>query len=475
METESTKRILIAEDEPSMREVLEMLLGRAGYVVRGVADGVEALEAQRENPADIVIADLKMPRLDGLGLLVELKRQMPDITVIVITAFSTWKTAVEAMRLGAYDYIKKPFDNELIRATVERASRRMEMLRRSALTAGGAGEALDTIIGSSAPMRQVQEIIRRVAPTDSTVLITGESGTGKELVARAVHRYSLRSENPFIVCNCAAFNEPLMESEIFGHVKGAFTGATADKLGLIEVANLGTFFLDEVGQLTPTIQAKLLRVLEEREFKAVGSNEVKHADVRFIGATSTNLPEEVERGNFREDLYYRLNVIPIQLPPLRERIDDMPLLVGHFLAKHSGDSDRDAAPGFTQDAVGALANYSWPGNVRELENVVRRALTLCDAGTVDMDAVAGSLRERGAAPPSDKIPVVSEEGISLDEKLRELESAYIAGALENTGGNVTKAAELLGMSFRSLRYRIRRLGLHLPKSKTEGKEQKTED
>lgn len=452
---EDAKSVLVVDDEAGMCEVLSYILGRAGYDVETASNAEEGLAAFDARPFDVTITDLKMPGASGIDLLRQIKERDPNALVIVITAFSTWDSAVEAMRLGAFDYIKKPFDNEDIRAVVGRA---MEVTRE--LRERGAGDVptyVKNIIGAAPVMQEVHDLIRRVASTDSTILIYGESGTGKELVARAIYNCSSRSEEAFIVVNCGAFTESLLESELFGHVKGAFTGAISHKKGLLEVAHRGTFFLDEVGDMLRQTQVKFLRVLEEREFIPVGSTETRRVDVRFITATNRDLDKAVADGSFREDLFYRLNVIPIHLPPLRDRKEDIPLLAGYFLARYSRQMGKNVT-GISEDAMRFLTDYNWPGNVRELENTVQRAVALSrDSEMTPADLVikirtgtpASQLMSRGLPP----------EGVDLEERLAEVERGYIRQALERTGWNVTRAAEILGTSFRSLRYRISKLGI----------------
>ena len=326
-------RVLIVDDEEGMRNYLGVVLRKAGLDTAEAADGEQACAMLAKERFDVVLEDLKMPKLDGLGLLRRIRDDFPETAVVVMTAYSTWETAVEAMRLGAFNYIRKPFDNEEIRSIVKRAAEVVQALRSR--RADDEPFVYRQIIGNSPGIRQVQDLVRRVAPTDSTVCIQGESGTGKELVARAIHHLSSRRTGPFIAVNCAAFTESLLESELFGHLHGSFTGAVSDKRGLFEAAGGGTLFLDEIAEMDKSLQTKLLRTLEEREVKPVGSVESVKIDVRVVAATNRNIADEVSRGNFREDLFYRLNVIPITLPPLRERKGDIPFLVGHFLGKHA--------------------------------------------------------------------------------------------------------------------------------------------
>jgi len=450
-------RLLVVDDEPSMCEFLSVVLRKEGYAVDTAPGGREALEKAETVPYDLVLQDLKMPEMDGIALLRALKERDPEILVIIMTAYSTWDSAVEAMRLGAYDYLRKPFDNNDIKATVARAV----TLKRLHGASRSSGEADRTralpMIGHSPAMREILSLIRRVAPTDSTILISGESGTGKELVARAIHAASLRREQTCLAVNCGAFPESLLESELFGHKRGSFTGAVADKKGLLEVTDRGTLFLDEVGEMTLTTQVKFLRVLEDREFLPVGGTATQRTDVRFVCATNKDLGREVEEGAFRQDLYYRLNVIPIHLPPLRERKEDIPLLAGHFLAKH-GLASRRKVRSLSEAAMEALLSYDWPGNIRELENTMQRAVALCEGERIEARDLAGRLRTE--SPPGRLLMTeIPDAGIDLEAKVREIEKSYIEIALKRTGGNLTKAAELLGITFRSIRYKARKYGI----------------
>ncbi len=456
-EEETLGRVLVVDDEESMREFLSVILRKEGHEVETAAGGEEALERERNASFDVVLEDLKMPGMDGIELLQALKERDPELLVIIMTAYSTWNSAVEAMRLGAYDYVRKPFDNNDIKATVARAvSLKRAHERAEAPPERGTGRGA-TMVGHSAKMQEVFSLIRRVAPSDSTVLIMGESGTGKELVARALHYNSLRREQTFLSVNCGAFTETLLESELFGHVRGAFTGAVVDKKSLFEVADKGTLFLDEVAEMSLTTQVKFLRVLEEREFMPVGGTERKRVDVRFVTATNKELLEEVEAGRFREDLYYRLNVIPIRIPRLRDRREDIPLLAGHFLARYARRVRRDVK-GFSEEAMESLMNHVWPGNVRELDNVVQRAVTLTEGNMIEVQDLVGQFH---ALPESGRLVFteVPEAGLDLDARMKEIEKAYIELALKKTGGNLTRAAALLGTSFRSIRYKVKKYGI----------------
>ncbi len=456
-------RVLVVDDEANVRELLTVVLGRDGYQVTTAPDGAQALAVFREGQTDLVLQDLKMPGMDGLTLLKSLKEVAPTIPVIVLTAFATWDSAVEAMRLGAYDYLKKPFDNDQVRHTVARAISRLRRYREA-----GAGATVGRDwVGNSPALREVAELVRRVAPTDSTVLIQGESGTGKELIARAVHEASLRAQETFLTVNCAAFPETLLESELFGHARGAFTGAVAAKKGLLEVADRGTFFLDEIGDMPLALQSKLLRVLEDRAVLPVGETKPRQVDVRFITATHRDLEAAVKSGDFRADLYYRLNVVPVRLPPLRERREDIPLLAGHFLAVYAKRLNRPVVR-FTDRALEALMNYRWPGNVRELENTIQRSVALGTTDRIDLEDI--DVRMRTAVPlpavggDAAQVPsvVLPSGGMDLEKVLADIERAYLAQALAKTGGNLTQAAVLLGLSLRSIRYKVGKLNVPVP-------------
>ncbi len=454
---EAPGRILVVDDEEHICSVLKILLEGAGYEVYTTDDGREVLDKVAKENWDVIIQDIRMPKMHGLELLKGLQALNDAPLSLVITAFESWDDAVEAMRLGAHDYIRKPFDNDHIRDLVAQAVKRKRLLQsrpEDARTAGG------NLIGNTPKMHEIMRLIRRAARTDSTIVILGESGTGKELVARAIHYGSPRALGPFIPVNCGAFTESLLESELFGHMRGAFTGAVADKKGLIEIAGGGTFFLDEVAEMTPATQVKLLRVLENREFKPVGGVETRSSDVRFITATNQDLEKAVEEGRFREDLYYRLNVIPVHLPPLRERKDDIPLLAGHFLARYSTRM-RKRVEGIDEDAMADLMSYDWPGNVRELENTVERAVALTEGERITREDLAGRIRE--GAPRAGSAGVdIGPEGVALEERLAKVERDYIVKALSMTGGNLTRAAELLDIPFRSIRYRVKKLGIERP-------------
>ena len=457
-------QVLVVDDEESVCEVLGVILRKEGHEVTTVTDPVKALELADRTPFDLVIQDLKMPGMDGIDLLKKIRERNPQALVVVMTAFSSWDRAVEAMRLGAYNYIRKPFDNNDIKALVSRA---VELRRTLGREGGGEGREVapfGNMIGNSPVVRALHDLIRRAGPTDSTILISGESGVGKELVARSIHYGSLRRDQPFITINCGAFTESLLESELFGHVRGSFTGAVADKVGMLEVADKGTFFMDEISEMSLQLQVKLLRVLEEREFKPVGSTKTKKVDVRFIAATNRHLQAEVKRGTFREDLFYRLNVIPFVVPPLRDRREDIPLLAGFFLSRFSRTM-RKSARCFSEEAMRRLESYPWPGNVRELENTIQRAIALSDSDVIheadlfhadQASAAAAATTHAPAAADREEFP---DGGMDLEGRLAEIEKGYILQAIRKTDGHLTKAADILRISFRSLRYKVKKYGI----------------
>jgi two-component system, NtrC family, response regulator AtoC len=461
-------RILVVDDEAGLRGMLDIILRRDGHHVLQAGNGQEALKLIAADPAiELVLSDLRMEPLDGLGLLAQVRQYHPDILVIIMTAFAEWDTAVRAMRQGAYNFLRKPFDNQVVRALVSRAldARGHYLATRS--QGSPAHPPAVHLVGQSRSIQQIQTTIEQVSTTDSTVLVTGESGTGKELVARAVHYASMRSDGPLVRINSGALAPSLLESELFGHIKGSFTGAIEDRQGLFALADGGTLFLDEVGELAAETQVKLLRVLENGEYLPVGGREVKTCNVRIVAATNRDLAAMVKSGDFREDLYYRLAVIPLHLPPLRERREDIPLLAGHLLSRHAVKLRRGIT-GFTQDALDAMLAHGWPGNIRELDNRIQRGAALTDTGDIGYDALFSDLAARPVGSAS-KAPVKAgeelrariglRETIDLEKELADYERSLMEAALTVTDDNLTEAAKLLGISFRQIRYKVRQLGL----------------
>ena len=442
--------ILIVDDEEAMRGACRQVLAGEGFVLKETSSGTGALEVIRQESFDLVILDLKMPRVDGMQILRRIQQDCPDTGVVVITGYATVDSAVEAMKLGAADFLPKPFTPDVLRLAVRRTLRGARMAKENLLLKsqleeyrGGGYE----LIGQSQAMKQIHDLVERVGPTDSTVLITGESGTGKELVARAIRDHSGRSDRPFVTVDCGALVGTLFESELFGHVKGSFTGATGLKHGRFELANGGTIFFDEIANVSPDIQAKLLRVIQEREFTRVGATQVIRIDVRILAATSRNLPAEIREGRFREDLFYRLCVVPIVLPPLRQRREDIPLLANHFLQKHTRRWHHQIR-GFSREAMEALIRHDWPGNVRELENAIERAIVLAQSDTI----TPADLPYHGTLvdPKAGDKPLVP---------LAAVEKEHIARVLQYHAGNRTAAAKTLGIDRKTLWRKIRAYGL----------------
>ncbi len=447
-------RILIIEDEKSLREVLRMLLEEEGYEITAASNGLEGIDYLRNDIFDLVVTDIKMPKADGFEVLRNARELSPATIVIMITAFGTTEATIEAMKLGAYDYIHKPFKIDEIRLIIEKAfekknlSKELSLLREQVKSSSG----LENIIGKSPKMQELFILIRKVAQSNSTVLITGESGSGKELVAAALHNLSDRKHKNFVTINCATFPEGLLESELFGHVKGSFTGALYNKEGLFETANRGSIFLDEIGEMPLSLQSKLLRVLENGTFRRVGGLNDITVDARVISATNKDISEAVASGSFREDLFYRLNVVPVNIPPLRERPEDIPLLLEHFLNKFSANKKR-----FSPEALRFLMKYSWKGNVRELENMVERTVLLADGEII----LPGDLPEeiRRADEVGKHLPEIGDEGIDFESIMEQLEKDYLLKALEKAKGVKTEAARLLKLSFRSFRHKLYKYGL----------------
>jgi two-component system, NtrC family, response regulator PilR len=462
-------RILVVDDEPSMREMLRIVLRRDGYDVLVAENGRQALEALKQERIDLLLSDIRMPDLSGVDVLRAAKENNRDIVAFMMTAFASTDTAVEAMRLGAADYFTKPFSMDELRFKVRQHLEAYRLKQENLLLkrALKSSYSFSNIIGRSEPMLAMFKMIEMIAKTNSTVLITGESGTGKDLVARAVHYNSVRRDHPFVALNCGAVPETLLESELFGHMRGAFTGADANKKGLLEVAERGTIFLDEIGETNASMQVKLLRVLQDRRFRRLGGTEEVQADIRVIAATNQDLQKMVAEGRFREDLFYRINVILIHLPPLRERPEDIPLLAEHFLNKYAAQMEKPVRS-ISRDAHDLLCSYGWPGNVRELENAIERAVALEQTPVVLPESLPAHVRATSepalsftsgaASRDTAELPALG-EGFDLEAHGEELYRHYISLALERAGGVQTKAAELLGMSFRSFRYYAKKFNL----------------
>ena len=452
-------RILVVDDEESMREFLRIMLEKEGHVVATAEDGEAGLHQAMDRGADLVISDIRMPRLDGVGLLTGLREHGLETPVILVTAYASRDAAIQAMKQGAFDYITKPFKIDEIRPVIHRALAEAERRQRAEAATPAAAEepVLHGIIGRCPKMVELYTLIGRVAAVNSAVLITGESGTGKEMVARTIHYNSPRSSRPFVAINCGAIPEQLLESELFGHVKGSFTGAVASKAGLLEMAQGGTVFLDEVAEMSPLLQVKLLRFLQDHIFRRVGGTEDIEVDVRIMAATNKNLTQMIQQGTFREDLFYRLNVISVELPPLRDRWEDIPLLARNFLELFAARAGRPVM-GIAPEAMEILMAYSWPGNVRELENVIERAVALTTADEVRVDGLPASVR-RPPPPPGLPRVEVPPEGLDLEQVVADLEKNLMQDALQKSGGVQTKAAQLLGINFRSFRYRAKKYGL----------------
>ncbi|MFH0930927.1 MAG: sigma-54 dependent transcriptional regulator [Candidatus Zixiibacteriota bacterium] len=446
-------KIMVIDDEESMCRFMQIMLQKEGYEVTSTVSSKEALEEIKNKNYDLVIADLMMPEMNGLELLSRAKSISPNINFIVMTAYASVDTAIEALKKGAFDYITKPFKVDEIKIAIKKSLEQKKIaeenvnLKRQLKKEFG----LHNLIGNSPEIIQLKKLVERVAETDSTVLIQGESGTGKELVAKAIHQLSCRAHQPFITINCAALPESLLESELFGHIKGSFTGAVRDKDGLFQVANQGTFFMDEIGVTSLSIQVKLLRVLEEKQFTPVGSTKPVDVDVRLITATNANLEEEVKLGNFRTDLFYRLNVIPIHIPPLRERKGDTELLIKFFIKKYC-DKLGVLEKGISSEAISSLVSYSWPGNVRELENTLERAVLLTSGEIIDLNSLTQNIVEN---KPLGFIRSTQPEIPALES----IERAYIFWVLNQTGWQKTKAAQILGIDASTLYRKIERYNL----------------
>lgn len=447
------KRLLIVEDEEKLRRVIQLQLQAAGFEVDQAGSAEEALRFV--DRADLIITDLRLPSIDGLAFLAAVRRQSSNTPVIVITAFGSVENAVEAMKLGASDFLLKPFSLDHLTTVIQKALevRALRAENQELREELGRRYQFDNIVGRSQPMQEIFGTITRVAPTRATVLLAGESGVGKDLIARAIHFHSPRRDKPFVKINCTSLPENLMESELFGYEKGAFTGAITSKPGKFEQADTGTVFLDEIGDVPPAVQVKLLRVLQERELERLGSNKTRHIDVRVLAATNVDLRIALENGTFREDLYYRLNVLPLNIPSLRERKEDIPYLADHFARKISEDLGRDCS--LKESAVAKLASYEWPGNVRELQNVIERSIVLSSREALEAaDIKLDTARARSKDENSAFLPA----GMSLDE----YESSIIREALRRAGGNKSQAARLLGITRNAMRYRLAQIGITEP-------------
>ena len=461
------KRILIVEDEANMRHMLEVLLGKSGYEVKTAADGKEGMDAIEREQFHFILCDIKMPRMDGMTFLKSAKEKLIDTTIIMMSAYGTVDTAIEAMKLGAYDYISKPFKTDEVLLTLKKAEERQGLKSENVKLKDQIQRIeksynFSNIIAKSKTMQSVFDLIKKVADYKTTVLITGESGTGKELIARAIHFNGSRHNNALVSINCGGIPETLLESELFGYKKGAFTDAKQDKIGRFEEAHNGTIFLDEIGELPFSLQIKLLRALQEEEITPLGSTGIKKIDVRVVAATAKDLGEEIKKGHFREDLYYRINVVNIYLPPLRERVEDIPLLTEHFVSIYN-EKLKKTITGISSEVMEQFITYPWPGNVRELENVIERAILLAPGNTLDVSDLPSTLT--GDQNTSSQI---APEGISsIKEASRILEKGLIEQALEKTNGNRTKAAKILEISHKALLYKIKEYGLSQAKSDDE--------
>ncbi|MDH3253783.1 MAG: sigma-54 dependent transcriptional regulator [Acidobacteriota bacterium] len=454
----TSQRILLIDDEQSILDFLRLLLEEAGYAVTEANSVAAARKNLDAGGFDLVLCDLMMPDGNGLDLLKEIKRDEPQTAVIMMTAYGSTKSAIEAMRLGAYDYVSKPFDVEELKVLVLKALEKTQLVAENVyLRRELEGKYhFSNIIGRSPKMQEIFALVERIARTSSTVLLHGESGTGKELIAHAIHFSSARSERRFLSINCGALPENLLESELFGHERGAFTGAVKEKKGLFREADKGTLFLDEIGEMSPAMQVKLLRALQEKKVRKIGGHQEEAVDVRIIAATNQNLEERLADGQFREDLFYRINVIPIELPPLRRRREDIPLLVEYFIKKYSAELGVGAKR-ISQEAMRRLESYAWPGNVRELENVIERALALASSDHITADEIPDYLRGKSASRKDwAELP---EDGIDLESHLEGIRRELMAEALERSEGVQTRAAELLGITFRSFRYYAKKVGL----------------
>ena len=448
-------KILVVDDEAPHRQMLDAVLSVEGYEIHHAGDGQEAISMVEERFYDLILMDIRMSKVGGIEALKKIKKISPGIPIIIMTAYASVSTAVDALKSGAYDYLTKPLDIEELKILIEKALHHRKLEQENVYLKERLGDRFDfsNIIGRSPAMQDLFETIALVAPSEATVLIAGESGTGKELIANAIHHNSPRKDRAFIKVNCAALPETLLESELFGHEKGAFTGALARKQGRFQLAHTGSIFLDEVGEMTPTTQTKILRVLQEREFEPLGSTQTLKVDTRVIAATNKNLLEEIEQGNFREDLYYRLNVVTLEVPSLRERREDISLLADFFLKQYA-EKNRRLIKGFTPKAMDLLIRHEWPGNVRELENVVERAVIMARGDLISQGELPDAIRGLDGEMENAEID------LSPGRSLREVERDMILRTLEDTGGNRTRAAEILGISRRTLQLKLKEYGVN---------------
>ena len=453
-------RILVADDEQSMREFLDIMLKKEGYKVSLASNGEEVLKLIDKDLFDLILLDIRMPRLDGIGVLKKIKTASPETIVIMITAYASADTAIKAMKEGAYDYITKPFKVDEIKLIIKNALEKKNLQKENLLLKQVVRDRyrFGSIIGQSSKMLALYDLLEKIAPTKTNILITGESGTGKELAAKAVHYNSSRKDKPFVTLNCGAIPESLIESELFGHMKGAFTDAITTKKGLFEMADEGTIFLDEISELPLLMQVKLLRVLQDKEFKRVGGTDDIRVDVRIISATNKDLEETVKEKRFREDLFYRLNVIQVKMPPLRDRKEDIPILTAHFLKKFSEELNKNILK-VSPEALTMLLNYEYPGNVRELQNIIERAVALGNGNELTPQHLSSYLDEQIQGKRSAIDLDIPPDGIDLEKVIEEIERALLLKALGRTKGIKKKAAELLRINFRSMRYRLEKYGL----------------
>ncbi len=459
-----THNVLVVDDEPKLCDLLASALGQGEITVFTAGNGLHALKVLESEDIDLVISDWRMPGMDGPQLLAEIKTRYPQLPVIVMTAYSTVKNAVQSMRNGAFDYIAKPFDIDELDITVSKALQFRDILKDNQRMRAELDEhqQIDSLVGDSLSFRRVRQAIDSVRESSATILLTGESGTGKEMVARAIHKHGSRADKPFVAVNCAAIPDGLLESEMFGHRKGAFTGAVADRVGRFQQADKGTLFLDEIGEMPLALQAKILRALQERIIEPVGDPRERKVDVRVIAATNKNLLDAVANKEFREDLYYRLNVFPIPLPALRERVEDIASLARHF-ANTLGAAAGKRFTGFSAEALQAMANYSWPGNIRELQNCVERATIVASGAVIEEHDLPAYLF--GTQTLGNSAPLADANGVpaDLDTALAEVEKAYILAALQQSNGVQAAAAQLIGITERSFWYRLKKLGIHVDK------------